>query len=210
MKEEQAAIFIHINKLKPSPDNPRINKHAIRSVANSIKLHGFAAPIVANFQNEILAGHTRWYAMQLLQKEESKDYSMVPVRQVDITGKQAMLYRISDNKLGELATWNYSKLEEQLKELSNTELDLNIMGFSEQELNSFLFELDENDPDAEWVDMPEFTNEDISSSRRIIVHFENDFDVQKFANLVKQKITDKTKFIWYPYKEDNDFESKRF
>ena len=150
MKEEQAAIFIHINKLKPSPDNPRINKHAIRAVANSIKLHGFAAPIVANFQNEILAGHTRWYAMQLLQKEESKDYSMVPVRQIDLTGKQAQLYRIADNKLGELATWNEDMLEEQLKDLMvDFEDELNDMNFELEDL------IEEEEIEFEELQIPE-------------------------------------------------------
>ena len=141
--ENKAAIYIHINKLKPAPDNPRHNNSAVDKIARSIKLHGFAAPIVANFQNEILAGHTRWKAMQKLNQEEPGKFSMVPVRQIDLTGKQAQLYRIADNKLGELATWNEDMLEEQLKDLMvDFEDEINDMNFeledlTEEELEDF-------------------------------------------------------------------------
>ena len=126
---------MHINKLKPAPDNPRHNNSAVDKIARSIKLHGFAAPIVANFQNEILAGHTRWKAMQKLNQEEPGKFSMVPVRQIDLTGKQAQLYRIADNKLGELASWNEAMLEEQLKDLMvDFEDELMDMEFSDDKL----------------------------------------------------------------------------
>ena len=115
--EKQAAIYLHINKLQPSKDNPRSNNHAVRKIANSIKLHGFASPIIANLDYEILAGHTRIKAMKLLNKEYPGKYSMVPVRLMDITGNQAKLFRIADNKLGEIADWNETILNQQLKEL---------------------------------------------------------------------------------------------
>ena len=43
-----------------------------------------------------------------------------------------------------------------------------------------------------------FTQEDVSG-RPIIVRFKNDEDVQAYAKLIGQTITEKTKFIWYPY-----------
>ena len=51
----------------------------------------------------------------------------------------------------------------------------------------------------EWKDMPEFHQEDLTSHRKIIVHFRNDEDVEKFAELLDQKITPKQKSLWYPY-----------
>lgn len=51
----------------------------------------------------------------------------------------------------------------------------------------------------EWKDMPEFHQEDLTSNRKIIVHFRNDEDVEKFAELMDQKITPKQKSLWYPY-----------
>lgn len=49
-----------------------------------------------------------------------------------------------------------------------------------------------------WHGMPEFIQEDQSSYKSIIVHFENKQDMKEFAKLVNQKILFKTKSIWYP------------
>lgn len=50
----------------------------------------------------------------------------------------------------------------------------------------------------EWQDMPEFIQEDLTPFKSVIVHFENREDMDSFAKLVEQRITKKTKFIWYP------------
>jgi|TARA_B100000424_G_C22659492_1_gene362965 dTDP-4-amino-4,6-dideoxygalactose transaminase len=49
-----------------------------------------------------------------------------------------------------------------------------------------------------WQDMPEFYQEDLTSKRKIIVHFRNEEDVQKFAKLLNQRITPKSPSLWYP------------
>ena len=41
----------------------------------------------------------------------------------------------------------------------------------------------------EWQDMPEFEMKDLSSFRKIVVHFRNQEDIDKFAELIGQKIT---------------------
>ena len=52
----------------------------------------------------------------------------------------------------------------------------------------------------EWQSggQPEFVQEDQSPHRTIHVHFESDEAVAAFAKLVGQKITPKTRFLWYP------------
>lgn len=50
----------------------------------------------------------------------------------------------------------------------------------------------------EWQGMPEFGHKDLSSFSSLIVHFRNKQDRDDFAKLVEQKITHKTKTIWYP------------
>lgn len=54
---------------------------------------------------------------------------------------------------------------------------------------------------AEWQDMPEFVQEDLTPYRVLNVRFRNEEDVQKFAELMGQKITPKLKTIWFPYAE---------
>ena len=50
----------------------------------------------------------------------------------------------------------------------------------------------------EWQDMPEFVQEDLTPFQSIIIHFENKNDRNEFSELIKQKLTDKTKSIYYP------------
>lgn len=62
----------------------------------------------------------------------------------------------------------------------------------------------------EWKDMPEFHQEDLTSKRKIIVHFRNDKDVEKFAELMEQKITPKQKSLWYPHMPPRRYRYKRY
>jgi len=61
----------------------------------------------------------------------------------------------------------------------------------------------------EWQDMPEFEMEDLSSFRKIIVHFRNQEDIDKFAELIGQKIT-KAPSLWYPEWKKRRYADKRY
>jgi len=52
--------------------------------------------------------------------------------------------------------------------------------------------------EKEWQDMPEFVQEKQKPHAQIIVRFENEEDLQEFATLIGQKLTNKTKSIWHP------------
>jgi len=49
-----------------------------------------------------------------------------------------------------------------------------------------------------WKNMPEYIQEDLSPIQSVIIHFESEFDRDKFSELISQKITSKTKSLWYP------------
>ena len=51
----------------------------------------------------------------------------------------------------------------------------------------------------EWKNMPEYVQEDLTPFRVINVRFRNQEDVDKFQELMNQKITEKQKTIWFPY-----------
>ena len=102
----------------------------------------------------------------------------------------------------------YGKMtDDGLYEFMHTyELDINHLGetIDLHDFNMDTFELSyfkdvvPNVPEEEWTGMPEFTQDDETPHRTIYVHFRNDKDIQDFANIMKQKITDKTKYIWHP------------
>lgn len=53
----------------------------------------------------------------------------------------------------------------------------------------------------EWKGMPEFIQEDLQPFQSVIVHFESRKDMDDFSKLVEQKLTYKTKSIWFPKAE---------
>ena len=78
-------------------------------------------PIIVDRNNVIVAGHTRLKAAQKLGLEE------VPVIIADdLTPEQVKAFRLADNKVGELADWDFDKLEEELKGLN---IDMAQFGF---------------------------------------------------------------------------------
>ena len=60
-----------------------------------------------------------------------------------------------------------------------------------------------------WQGMPEFEMEDLTSFRKINVHFRNQKDIDAFAKLIGQKIT-KAPSLWYPEWEKRRYADKRY
>ena len=63
---------------------------------------------------------------------------------------------------------------------------------------------------AEWHGMPEFSQEDLTPRRTILVHFESDEDVAAFEAIVRQPIGPSQKSLWYPEAELGRFSDKRY
>lgn len=149
------AEWVEFNRVRPWAQNPRQNEAAVEKVADSIMRFGWGAPILARRENgEIVAGHTRYAAAMKLGMEK------VLVRWLDITEKDAHLFAVADNKLGELADWDDGALAAILQELRADDLDLSVTGFSDRELEAIL--ADVQDPfadDAEGADEAEIKDE---------------------------------------------------
>ena len=111
---------ININEIIPYKNNPRFNDDAVEAVKASIKEFGFKVPVVIDKDNVIVTGHTRIKAAKELGLEK------VPcIRADDLTDDQIKAFRIADNKTGEIATWDYDKLEIELEDI---EIDMSAFG----------------------------------------------------------------------------------
>lgn len=64
--------------------------------------------------------------------------------------------------------------------------------------------------EAEWKGMPEFEMEDLTSKRKLILHFRSEDDVEKFATLIGQDITAKQASLWYPYMPPRTIADKHY
>ena len=124
---------VPITSVKPYEKKPRFNDDAVDAVAKSIKEFGWQQPIVIDSEMVVIAGHTRLKAAERLGLTE------VPVIVADnLTPEQVKAYRIADNKIGELAEWNYDLLPFEIKDLQDANFDLSLLGFDTDELDKLL------------------------------------------------------------------------
>ena len=122
-------------ELKPYENNPRVNDYAVKKVLASIEEFGFTSPILVDPDLVIIAGHTRREAAIL------KGLEKVPYIVVDwMSPEQVKAYRITDNKLSELSTWDEVALKEELFELKELDFPLEVMGFTEMDLKDLFVE----------------------------------------------------------------------
>jgi hypothetical protein len=125
--------YCAISELTPHPSNARKHSSAqIRAIAKSIATFGFNAPILANRNLQILAGHGR------CEGAKSLGMTHVPVVFLDhLSEPEAQAYMLADNKLTDRSTWDEPKLAIQLKALSDLalEFDIEATGFEAPEID---------------------------------------------------------------------------
>lgn len=130
----------------------------IQKLMGSIKEFGFLNPVVISEDGGILAGHGRVMAAQKL------GIKQVPcVVESHLTEAQKKAYILADNRLALDAGWDEEMLSVELKSLQDEyDFDLDLLGFSDEELKKFDIELSdlsesgssgnsESDPDNEVV-----------------------------------------------------------
>ncbi len=111
--------IVPLKDLKPFAGNPRHNNKSAEMVAKSIKEFGYINPIIVDENLVILAGNTRFKALQIL------EYTEAEVLVVSgLTEQQRNGFVIADNRAGEFSKWNTSALERML---NNMELDEGIL-----------------------------------------------------------------------------------
>lgn len=130
-QSESIGVYVPVSELVPWDQNPRLNESAVDEVAKSIKRFGFASPIIARTaDNMVIAGHTRLLAAKKI------GLKSVPVRFMDLDLNDAQLLALADNKIGEIADWDETKLGDILASLNDQ--DLSGLGWSDDELDALI------------------------------------------------------------------------
>nr|DAT37582.1 MAG TPA: adenine specific DNA methyltransferase [Caudoviricetes sp.] len=151
-------INIKLSDLKPYERNPRNNKEAVDYVANSIREFGFKNPIIVDKNNVIVAGHTRYLACKKLGIKE------VPcIIADDLTDEQIKAFRLADNKVAEIATWDLDLLDEELNDLLNFDMsdfgfDVDLEEFEEAQEDEFDIDELPEEPKAKLGDIYQLGN----------------------------------------------------
>ena len=138
---------IKIEVIKPYEKNTKKHPETqIKNIAESIKQFGFIQPVVLDNNNEIIIGHGRYLASQLLGYEE------IPCVFVDnLTEEQVRKLRILDNKLNE-SEWDDDLLRLELEDLDFGDFHVEFgLDFEEEEKEIVEDEVPEVDEKAEPI-----------------------------------------------------------
>ncbi len=137
-----------IDSLVPYARNSRTHSdEQIQQLVESMRSWGWTNPVLVDERGGIIAGHGRVMAAQRLGLDE------VPVIVAcGWTNDQKRAYVIADNKLALNAGWDDAVLSTELTALRDHGFDLDLIGFSADELADLLGDGDDDndsDPDAQ-------------------------------------------------------------
>lgn len=122
--------LVKLDTLIPYIRNPRQHSaDQIIQLAASMREFGWTMPVICDEDQGILAGHGRVLAARKLGWDEAP---VVWARGWSEAKRRA--YVIADNKLALNASWDTQLLSAELDALAEDEFDMNILGFSEQDL----------------------------------------------------------------------------
>ena len=121
-----------IATLIPYARNSRTHSdEQVAQIAASIKEFGWTNPILVDGDNGIIAGHGRIAAARKL------GHTQVPVIELsELTDAQKKAYIIADNRLALNAGWDNEMLKLEFDELSELGFDLELTGFSLDEIEA--------------------------------------------------------------------------
>ena len=160
----------NIKELIPYSKNPRKNDEAVEAVANSIKEFGFKVPIVIDGDNNVVCGHTRLKAAKKLKMD-----SVPCVIADDLTEEQIKAFRLADNKVGELAEWDFDLLGEELDGIFD--IDMSEFGFR------VATELEDNESEGKYTKKTEIPHYDVKGDD---VSLEQLVDREKALELIEE------------------------
>jgi ParB-like chromosome segregation protein Spo0J len=130
LKTEQTLEYWPLDRFIDYARNPRKNDHAVDKVASAIREFGFRVPVVAKSDGTVVDGHLRLKAAKKL------GLDTVPVLLADdLTETQIKAFRISVNKMAELADWDSELLQLELADLHEADFDMDLLGFDAADLS---------------------------------------------------------------------------
>ena len=142
-------INLKTDQLIPYVNNPRHNEDAVDAVASSIAAFGFNVPIVLDKDRVIITGHTRRLAAIKLGLES------VPCIIADhLTPAQVQAFRLADNRVAEISTWDDELLRAELDQLAEAGIDMSDY-FTDEELDSLEDVTEDEAPEVDETEEPQ-------------------------------------------------------
>lgn len=148
-----------LQRLIPYANNARTHDESqVSQIAASIAEFGFVNPILVGDDHIIVAGHGRLMAAQQLGLES---VPVIVLGHLSETQRRALV--IADNKIAANAGWDESLLKLELSDLQGIGFDLDVIGFSDEELDEILG-VDDESGETDEDQVPEVEDEPVSQA----------------------------------------------
>ena len=130
MKSDPVIVSRKVDALIPYIRNSRTHSdEQVAQIAASVREFGWTNPVLIDGENGIIAGHGRILAARKLGMDE------VPcIELAGLTDTQRRAYIIADNKLALNGGWSEDMLKIELEELGELGFDLDLIGFTDDEI----------------------------------------------------------------------------
>jgi DNA modification methylase len=136
-------------KIIPDENHLRKNNHAVGKVAEAIATFGFRVPLLVRSPGELVDGDLRYKAAKLLK------FTEVPVILVDdLSDAQIRAFKISVNRMADLAEWDEELLAAELQRLMDDGFPVELTGFDMDEVDKLLAGLVDNEKDPDLAPPP--------------------------------------------------------
>lgn len=198
-----------------TPDTVNANKHSQRGMGmmeTSLQECGFGDSLTVDKHGNVISGNGRLETLSAIDMQDAivvKSDGTRPIvhQRTDLDLKKdnkAKRLAILQNRVGQV---NLDWDAEVLAQLAAEGVELDDL-WNDNEIAALLGQLnDPDDPTALYNGMPEFEQGDAESFRKIIIHFDDNESVEDFARKIGQTITEKTRFLWHPYKAHADLKA---
>jgi ParB-like chromosome segregation protein Spo0J len=166
---------VKLDALIPYARNSRTHSDAqVAQIAASIKEFGFTNPVLIDETGSIIAGHGRVLAARKLSIAD-----IPSIRLIHLTEAQKKAYVIADNKLALNAGWDDEMLAVELTDLKDMGFDLDLTGFSTDEIKLLFGNLD---------DVLDDLKEPIDESRNsLIIECQGERELEKLFEEMQQR-----------------------
>lgn len=172
-----------------------------KAVQASLRELGWIGVVVENkTTGRLIDGHERvWQALA-----NNED---VPYIEVELSEEEEKLALAVFDPITYMAETDSAILDELLHSVNTGESALQEL-LEGMAIDARLVPPD--NPNEHWQGMPAFEQEDLTSFRSIHLHFKTQEDIDTFAELIGQKIGEKTRSLWYPEAEKIDMYSEHY
>src|SRR5699024_6320771 len=133
--------YLNLSEFRHYERNARTHsEEQIQQLVSSIQEFGFTNPVLIDEQNELIAGHGRIMAAELVGMD-----SVPSIRLKGLSADQKKALRIADNQLALNAGWDLELLASEIESLATADFDIDLLGFDSKFLDALFEEEPEED-----------------------------------------------------------------